>query len=271
MTPPTLDRERMSPEHYAYMLASLVLNFNIHSWTHTTSCFKKSRATTKASACRYGFPRDRAESSYIGGSRVAIKRALAHEYINGYNPIIMAMFKCNHDVQILFGGKDAINRIYYCFKYVTKPQRQIDSTTAVALASFQRRQQKEAAELLSETPPSRLEIQRRRVTGMVHTFTNKQEIAGPLAALYLLRGSCSYSSTACVRLPLSDALKQLEASGDYVCALVQSRTEEATLFSPASHLDDYIYRPHSTSSASLYEYTMRCYRRSLPCWPGRHN
>jgi hypothetical protein len=140
MTPPTLDRERMSPEHYAYMLASLVLNFNIHSWTHTTSCFKKSRATTKASACRYGFPRDRAESSCIGGSRVAIKRALAHEYINGYNPIIMTMFKCNHDVQILFGGKDVINRIYYCFKYVTKPQRQIDSTTAVALASFQRRQ-----------------------------------------------------------------------------------------------------------------------------------
>jgi hypothetical protein len=94
-----------------------------------------------------------------------MKRTLGHEYINGYNPTIMAMFKCNHDVQILFGGKDAINRIYYCFKYVTKPQRQIDSITAVALASFQRRQVKEAADAMSATPSSRLDVQRRRVTG----------------------------------------------------------------------------------------------------------
>jgi hypothetical protein len=123
----------------------------------------------------------------------------------------MTMFKCNHDVQVLFGGKDAINRIYYCCKYVTKHQRQIDSATTVALASFQRRQAKEAVDFASDTPPAVMDVQRRRVAGMVHTLTNKQEFDGPLAAMYLF--SCNYASAMRVKLPLSAILKQLVSSG----------------------------------------------------------
>jgi hypothetical protein len=263
MTPPTLDATRMSPNHYAYVLSSLVINLNTHAWTHTSSCFKKSRATSGASQCRYGFPRERCDSSSISEKGVLIKHSLAHEFINGFNPTIMKMFKCNHDVQVIFGGKGAINRIYYCCKYVTKPQRQIDSTTAVALASFQRRLAKEIVERVSEAPPPIADVRRRRVTSMIHSFTNKQEIAGPLAALYVLRGSCCYSSAMCAGLPLSDVLKQLESSGDYGCTLVETQSAQDSVFTPASQLDDYIYRPDCTSESSLYEFTMQCYRRQL--------
>jgi hypothetical protein len=175
----------------------------------------------------------------------------------------MSMFKCNHDVQVLFGGKGANNRIYYVCKYVTKPQRQLDSTTAIALASFQRRQAKEAEAVAADARPTIMETRRRRVTSMIHTFTNKQEIAGPLAALYILRGSCCYSSTKCAKLALSEMLKQLQATGDYVCTLVQSESAQETVFSSASHLDDYLFRPESTSALNLYEYTARCYRRQM--------
>jgi hypothetical protein len=95
---------------------------------------------------------------------------------------------------------------------------------------------------------------------MVYTFTNKQEIAGPLAALYLLRGSCSYASANCAKLPLSDILIQLQATGEYRCSLVH--TQATGTFTSASFLDDYIYRPRGLTNTSLYEFSMRCYRRS---------
>jgi hypothetical protein len=112
MLPPTLDGPRMAPAHLAYMMSTLVTNLNMHAWTHTSSCFKVSRAT------RYGFPRPLSEVSVIAGPTMILKRARFHEFINGYNPTIMAAFKCNYDIQVLFGGKNAINRIYYCCKYV---------------------------------------------------------------------------------------------------------------------------------------------------------
>jgi hypothetical protein len=138
---------------------------------------------------------------------VVLKRGPGQEYVNGYNAVIMATFKCNHDIQIIFGGKDARNKIYYCCKYVAKSQKFMDCTSAVALASHQRRILKEA-ELVATSSP--IDASRRLVASMTYTFTNKQEVAGPLAALYILSGSCSFTSHDTVRLPLGEVLNQLD-------------------------------------------------------------
>ena len=90
--------------------------------------------------------------------------------------------KCNHDIQILVGGYDATDRIYYTFKYVTKQQKQTDCSVALALAAFDRRLQREN-EAASRADQTALDIARRRVNSMMYSTTNKQEIAGPLAAL----------------------------------------------------------------------------------------
>jgi hypothetical protein len=79
MMPPSLDLGRMSPTHRAFMLTSLVAKFNMHSWSHTGSCFKKSRATASSSSCRYGFPRKRAVDVSLSGPSVTIPRSLGHE------------------------------------------------------------------------------------------------------------------------------------------------------------------------------------------------
>lgn len=98
---------------------------------------------------------------------------------------------------------------------------------------------------------------------MIYTFTNKQEIAGPLAALYVLRGSCCYASHITAKLPSSDVLKQLEHQDDYRCSVVPTRHEnlDRPLYRISSFLDDYIFRPPSVGLLSIYEFTMRCYRR----------
>lgn len=74
---------------------------------------------------------------------VSVARHLGYEYVNGFNTVMMSTFKSNHDIQVMIGGADALLRIYYVTKYVTKPQALIESVTAAALASFRSRQARE--------------------------------------------------------------------------------------------------------------------------------
>ncbi|KAF1789423.1 hypothetical protein GQ600_20543 [Phytophthora cactorum] len=111
--------------------------------------------------------------------------------MNGFNYEMMATL-----------GKDIADRIYYCCKNVTNQQKQLDSQVAVAVAAFKRRQDREALEASAkplEATNGVLKV-RKRIAAMVCNATNRQEVAGPFAALYLFRGSCYYLSAACVSL-----------------------------------------------------------------------
>lgn len=56
--------------------------------------------------CRYRFPRPRVPLTHMSSNGIEIARALGHEFINGYNSVIMLGSKCNHDIQVLLGGSD---------------------------------------------------------------------------------------------------------------------------------------------------------------------
>ncbi|KAG6959872.1 hypothetical protein JG687_00008527 [Phytophthora cactorum] len=126
--------------------------------------------------------------------------------MNGYYCEHMATFMCNHAFQVLLGGRDVTDRIHYCCKYVTKQQKQLG---------------------------------RKWVAALIYNLTNRQEIAGPLAALYLYRGSCCYSRAKCATLPLGDIIQQLMRAEDYSCTLVNaSASLESSHFRAVSFLDD---------------------------------
>jgi hypothetical protein len=248
---------RMSSSTLDYMVSVLVVRLNQHWWGHTGSCFKSSRATNNESFCRYLFPRERVKLASFKPSGVELPRKLAHEFINGYNFAVMATFKCNHDVQILLGGTEALDRIYYACKYVTKQQKRLDSVIPIAVAALKRRQGKESVEEKAESTAleDRISRSRKRVTSMVYSMTNRQEVAGPLAALYLNIGTCCYSSRNCCKLPLGDMIRQICAEGDYLCQLVVDPGRSGATSSTAravSVLDDYIFRAKELeSSASM--------------------
>ncbi|ETN03605.1 hypothetical protein PPTG_23758 [Phytophthora nicotianae INRA-310] len=95
----------------------------------------------------------------------------------------MAAFKSNHDIQILLGGKNVVNLIYYYCKYVTKTQHQVDSVAAVGLAAFQRREDKELVEQNEGVVKSdNLQVSKKRVAALAFNLTTRQEMAGPLVA-----------------------------------------------------------------------------------------
>jgi hypothetical protein len=145
-----------SPEHLQqtdpiidFIISMLVFILQTHWWHHCASCFKKSRSTSCATICRYLFPQQRCTQRALAPSAVQLLCPIGHEYINGYNSIIMQTFKCNHDIQILIGGSEMAERMYYACKYTTKDQQKVECKIALALAGFERRndRDKEAAAL----------------------------------------------------------------------------------------------------------------------------
>ncbi|RLN92727.1 hypothetical protein BBJ28_00020432 [Nothophytophthora sp. Chile5] len=258
--PPSFDDARWPSHVLDFAVSVLVFLLNLHWWSHVGSCFKKSRSAAPGT-CRYGFPRPRVEQSTCTDEGVSVARRLACEYVNGFNAVMMAAFKSNHDIQVMVGGASALLRIYYATKYVTKMQAMIESVTAVALASFRRRQ---ARELLDQCATAdRASIGRRRVASLAFAVTNRREIAGPLAVLYLMRGSCCYMSSPCAPLPLKDILKELTHEDEHSCDLVALHDGDASVavYRAASLLDDYCYRPRALDSVGLYEFVMWYFRR----------
>jgi hypothetical protein len=152
--PPMVADSRMTRSCMDYMVSVLVVLLNQHWWCHTSSCFKASRVTVSDNFCRYNFPRSRKARTMFDLSGVVLERRTAHKHINGFNYEVMASFKCNHDIQVLIGGKDTADRIHYCTKYVTKQQRHLDSVVVMALAAFRRRQEREVLAISIDDPAS---------------------------------------------------------------------------------------------------------------------
>ncbi|KUF86403.1 hypothetical protein AM588_10001138 [Phytophthora nicotianae] len=164
ISPPSTSDARMAQQAH-YMVASLAVLQNQHLWCHTTSCFKNSRVTKSDTYCTSLSSLSRTGTSFQS-SGVELKRTLGHEFINGFNYELMATFKCNHDIQVLLGGIDTTERIHYCCKYIAKPQKQLESQVAVAVAALKRREARENAEhTTTATGVDRLTMSRRRVLG----------------------------------------------------------------------------------------------------------
>ena len=98
---------------------------------------------------------------------------------------------------------------------------------------------------------------------MVYTMTGQQEIAAPLASLYILRGSACYKSHTCEMLSLSQILRQLCGVEEHSCTMVPcgSSTDQAERYVAVSVLDDYVYRHDEFETYSLYEFKMLCFRK----------
>ncbi|POM79601.1 Hypothetical protein PHPALM_2682, partial [Phytophthora palmivora] len=263
ISPPSPSDGRSSKEAQDYMVSALAVLLNQHLWCHTTSCFKTSGVTPSDKYCRYRFPRPHVDNTSFEQCGVELKRTLGHEFMNGYNYELMATFKCNQDIQILLGGVDVTDRIRYCCKYITKPQRRLDSQAAVAVAALNRRQQRESAEIdaTGVAVPDHHAMARKSVSALVYNLTNRQEIAGPLAALYIYRKSCCYSSARCVSLPLGEIVRQLMRSEEYSCSMIRMDDGIVGDFRAVSYLDDYIFRPRTLEQVNLYEFSIWFFRK----------
>lgn len=147
----------------------IVRDVQVHYWNHCKPCFKVSSKycvfvaldsitdpsmsglhdaqstvrTPKGSVCRLFKPEEvnLGATTIENGTNLRLHRPIGCEYVNPYNPVVMATLKCNHDAQfVLSGAKDIAAYIAkYCFKkqypvetmqryhwrHLPKPQRKL--------------------------------------------------------------------------------------------------------------------------------------------------
>ncbi|KAE9326411.1 hypothetical protein PF008_g16654 [Phytophthora fragariae] len=250
--PPSPDDARWPARCIAFAVSMLVFMLSLHWWSHAGSCFNNS-STAAPGQCHYNFPRARAARTSCSSDGVTLARRAPFEFVNGFNTEIMLAYKSNHDIQVMIGGLGALLRIFYATKYVIKMQEHIDSITAVALAAFRRRQLREARDEEAVANTDCATIVRWRVASLLYAITNRREITGPLAALYVQRGSCAFMSTPCATFRLRVILHELTDQVAHLCDLVELRgCDSSVTFRAASFLDNYSYRSPGLDYLNLY-------------------
>lgn len=98
----------------------MVIEYQNHH--HTDTCYKRH------SHCRFGFPRGTCEKTRLldeeemqknHGRFLEIKRLAAEQFLNNYHPLLMRMFQCNMDIQLVHTIRGVA---FYIGKYMSKPE-----------------------------------------------------------------------------------------------------------------------------------------------------
>ncbi len=231
------------------LISQIGLLAQYHNYHHVPSCFKKSNMGT-TQYCRYCFPRKCVLETFIDEEGILnVKRLPHNEYINTFNEVLLLLLRANHDIRFLMASGTA-DAVYYCLKYVTKIQNAIDSVEGILMTCFEKRIDRESTHSQEGPPLSPVAAGRGRVNSMSVALCKMQEIAAPMAALYLRRGSAMYSSHDFAPLLLGQAM-----------AVVQNLEHEITLVRTVSgqymgshQYNDFYYRHSSLVHMTLLEF-----------------
>jgi hypothetical protein len=187
-----------------------VLTVQEHKFEHHLSCFKKGRLQgCRFKYCRYCYPRDHKENTSVSRNSMEIKRLPSCAYINAYSDVLFSLCKSNCDISLM----RSLN-LGYAIKYAAKVQQDIDSEALFKTfkdnikRSFMRNQMRESVPGYNKSDRAKGDS---RLFSLLYHFTNMQEIASTMAALYLLRQSQPmYESHMVVSLNLNNALAQID-------------------------------------------------------------
>jgi hypothetical protein len=185
-------------------------------------------------------------------SGIELHRPIGCEYVNAFNPTLMAVLKCNHDVQFVLCSETKNTAAYVC-KYCIKHQNQVENYAALSVAAFAK-----AAIKAGSLPSNATELRRgKRILGsMLYAVTNGQEVAAPMAALYVLRGSPFWMSHDPVRVDLGIMLCQ---QGEYkeisvLKAAASKRKMTSAFISRRNELEKYWCRDQSYEAVTFIDF-----------------
>ena len=103
----------------------MFLRFQHHNRKRRDSCLKKAAHVRNQYMCHFTFPRPLESCSMIADVTLELtyKRSVGNEYMNNYDDVLACVFRCNHDVRLMFGDCAGVNASGYVsksFNYVTK-------------------------------------------------------------------------------------------------------------------------------------------------------
>lgn len=132
-------------------------------------------------------------------------------------------------------------------KYTAKRQLNLENPFALHLAAFDKAKSKQV-----NTPDDPIPAGRKCIQSMCCSLSNPHEVFGPLAGLYLLRGSPFYSSHEFVKLYLKAVIETVFENAS-MGVMLQLNPSGAT-FSTRSTFLDYVDRPVELECVCLLDF-----------------
>ncbi len=197
-------------------VTELVLLKQKHNWRHVSRCFK-SGAHIRRRNCRYSFPRKCQYSAETTEDVVVCtERAIGSEYVNNFDPILLQVVRSNHDIRFL---TSSAHEIHYVLKYAVK--NQIDIATAVTLASYMKKLEKEKE---STDERNKTQLVYGSIASTAYARSNMHEVGAVTAVHYFLHGRTFVSSHDFEKLHLGRHLNDLNESENSMTILKNDGT-----------------------------------------------
>lgn len=159
----------------------------------------------------------------------------------------MTLLGCNHDIKLMLAC--GTSQSYYVVKYNTKAQLESSHAplAAVVTAYSNRLARKQRLPLPDGGTAS---VTKSRMAGLLMAATSSREICTQLAALYLYRGSCCFSSHEFTYIQMAQLYAFL--SGEQLhCKVRRNNTGE---FFVAPAVLNWVHRPSDLEAIDLYTF-----------------
>ena len=138
---------------------------------------------------------------------------------------------------------------YYCLKYSTKSQNKTEKELAMYIDAFNK--------AVSKPDNSA----KKMILSMMIHLNQYQEIASPLASLYILNNSSVYYSHKFINVYIHTILSMLWDNQTEI-VFRQSKSKYTT----SSLLFDYIHRPNEFNNTCLHEYVSSYEKKNSAIW-----
>jgi hypothetical protein len=147
---------------------------------------------------------------------------------------------------------------YYCLKYATKTQKEVEDLLNWYIHKFQNACN--YYPLSSES--DNLSNSKKRILSMTYAMTSKQEVAEPLACLYIIRQSPFYFSHEFTTINVVAVIKQIQNTS-WMIPLVQ-KSDENYVYN--NQLDIYLNRSSQCEDMCWYEFVSN-YNKTIQSIP----
>lgn len=249
----------LPPDHPVFNEAMKMDVFDIvrsrqfHSENHLPVCFKY-RSNKK---CRFRFPRKLVPHTGFDESTGVILQKRDREWLNNYNRWFSLIMHTNHDSQYLFSQTEALAKIYYTMKYLSKTEESTYSKLTIAAA------------VTKELARSARDVSSKGKSMLIRTFnkiSSHREVGIPEAISHLLDFPDTLTGATFENIHtthLLNHLKTLNGERDEIAAtdmgdssIVHVRNR-ATIISV---FDDYAHRGPHLADMCLYDYCALVYK-----------
>ena len=235
-------------------LFDIIRSRQMHSDTHTSTCFKYGTTT-----CRSRFPRQLVPHSSIDSDMGIIRLQRDHQWLNGYHPLLSVIMRANHDIQVLLTRDHLLASIYYIIKYISKPEATLHSKLTLAAA---------VSSALQSTISSNTITGKQMLLKVYNKVESHREVGVPEAISHLLDFPDHLTHATFQSVQTSHLLNHLRqlASEHYDNEPSSEIPDSAIVkvgsgYALVSLFDDYACRGPGLSGLCLYDYISLFYKR----------